>query len=172
MDEARFGLKVWHRRRWCPKGFRPPWVFRDKYEWLWLYAAVEPLTGESFFLYLPHLDGKCFEVFLQELGKEYPGEEIVVVLDGAPGHRSGEVDWPEGMEALSLPSYSPELNPVERLFEELRARLSNQVFETVEAIMEALSEALEPYWEEPSKLARLTGYGWWLRSLPQMQTLT
>jgi hypothetical protein len=44
MDEARFGLKSWHRRRWCPRGIRPPWVVEDRYEWLWLYAAVEPRT--------------------------------------------------------------------------------------------------------------------------------
>jgi hypothetical protein len=49
MDEARLGLKVWFRRRWCPKGVRPPWIVEDRYEWLWLYAAIEPRTGESFF---------------------------------------------------------------------------------------------------------------------------
>ena len=170
MDEARFGLKTWHRRRWCPKGFRPPWVVEDRYEWLWLYAAVEPATGESFHLYLPRLDGVCFEVFLWELRKAYPGEQIVLVLDGAPGHRSGRVSWPEGMEALPLPPYSPELNPVERLFEELRAKLSNMVFASVEAMMGTLTEALRPYWETPSTLAGLTGYGWWLEGTSNIET--
>jgi hypothetical protein len=87
MDEARFGLKSWHRRRWCPKGFRPPWIHQDTYEWLWLYVAVEPATGESFCLYLPRLDGECFEIFLGELNRACPGE-AVVILDGAPGHRA------------------------------------------------------------------------------------
>lgn len=115
------------------------------------------------------MDGECFEIFLRELNKAYPGE-AVVVLDGAPGHRSGQISWPEGVEALPLPPYSPELNPVERYFQELRARLSNRIFETVEQSMEALSEALAPYWENPSMLASLTGYSWWLQSLPDMQT--
>jgi hypothetical protein len=44
--------------------------------------------------------------------------------------------------------------------QELRARLSNKVFDTIDEIMEALSEALAPYWEDPAKLASLTGYGW------------
>ena len=61
LDEARFGLKSWHRRRWCPCGHRPPWVVQDRYEWLWLYAAVEPATGESCCLYLPYLDAGCFQ---------------------------------------------------------------------------------------------------------------
>lgn len=142
----------------------------DRYEWLWLYAAVEPASGESFYLYLPRLDGACFETFLWELSKAYPGEQIVLVLDGAPGHRSGRVSWPEGMEALPLPPYSPELNPVERLFEELRAGLSNMVFGSVEAMMETLTGVLKPYWKTPPALARLTGYGWWLEGIPNMQT--
>jgi hypothetical protein len=52
-DEARFGLINWHRKRYCPKGFRPPYVVRRAYEWTYLYAAVDPTNGESFSLYLP-----------------------------------------------------------------------------------------------------------------------
>ena len=64
LDEARFGLKSWHRRRWCPWGYRPPWIVQDRYEWLWLYAAVEPDTGDSCCLYLPYLDTACFQRFI------------------------------------------------------------------------------------------------------------
>ncbi len=92
------------------------------------------------------------------------------MLDGAPGHRSGQVSWPEEIEALPLPPYSPELNPVERLFEELRRELSNRIFETVEAMMGALSGVLSPYWETPSALASLTGYGWWLEGVSNVET--
>lgn len=60
LDEARFGLKSWYRRRWCPRGIRPPWVVEDRYEWLWRYAAAEPCSGQSFFLLLPGLDSRCF----------------------------------------------------------------------------------------------------------------
>lgn len=110
MDEARFGLKVWHRRRWCPKGHRPPWMVEDRYEWTWLYAAVEPATGESFCLYMPNLDGLCFEVFFQKCREAYPEDKIVLVMDGAGGHRNKSVQWPEGIEGWRLPAYSPELN--------------------------------------------------------------
>ena len=82
-DEARFGLINWHRRRYCPKGFRPPYVVRRSYEWTYLYAAVEPTTGESFCLYLPGMDDGCLEVFLEELSKAYPENHSLVVLDGA-----------------------------------------------------------------------------------------
>jgi transposase len=170
MDEARFGLKVWHRRRWCPTGHRPPWKVEDRYEWTWLYVAVEPATGESFSLYMPHLDGDCFEIFLAKLRERYPGDEIVLVLDGAGAHRNKSVAWPDGVEGMPLPAYSPELNPAERWFEELRARLSNCIFETTQAIEEALTEALRPFWEAPEHLARLTGYGWWIENISSMPT--
>ena len=145
-------------------------MFQDKYEWLWLYAAVEPSTGESLSLYMPRLDGDCFAVFLEELRRAYPGEEIVLVSDRAGSHTSSRVAWPEGIEPLFLPARSPELDPVERWFEELRGPLANEVFETVEAIGDALAEALRPYWEAPEELARLTGYDWWIEATGSILT--
>jgi transposase len=60
------------------------------YEWTYLYAAVDPTTGESFCIYLPRLDGCCFEAFLECLGEAYADHRLVVVLDGAPSHTSKE----------------------------------------------------------------------------------
>lgn len=85
-DEARLGLIDWHRRRYCPKGIRPPCTVRRVYKWTWLYAAVEPTTGEQACLSLPYLDGDCLEVFLAELAKDYPAERIVLLTDNAPSH--------------------------------------------------------------------------------------
>ena len=115
-DEARFGLINWHRRRYCPKGFRPPYIVRRSYEWTYLYAALEPTTGESFCLYLPGMDRGCLQGFLDRLSEAYPHNHLLVVLDGAPSHRSEEIVWPENVDFLRLPAYSPELDPVERWF--------------------------------------------------------
>lgn len=172
MDEARFGLKTWYHRRWCPKGHRPPRVHKKKYEWLWLYAAVEPATGESFCMYMSHLDGTCFEVFLRKLQEAYPEDQIVLVMDRAGSHQNKSVEWPEDIRPLRLPPRSPELNPAERWFRELRRWLSNRVFETTEAIEETLTERLRPYWNDKHLLRRLTGYDWWLDGLANTKTLT
>ncbi|MEM7789442.1 MAG: IS630 family transposase [Bacteroidota bacterium] len=161
VDEARFGLKTWFRRRWCPRGHRPPWLHQHRYEWTWLYAAVEPATGESLTLYMPHLDGDCFGVFLEELRRAYPDDAIRLVLDGAGAHVSAKVGWPEAITPLPLPPRSPELDPAERWFGALRGPLANTAFESLAALEAALSEALRPYWEDAKRLARLTGYGWW-----------
>jgi transposase len=58
------------------------------YEWFWLYAAVEPESGGSFFLFIPHLNGDCFEIFLQEFRNHFTEHRIGIVLDGASSHRS------------------------------------------------------------------------------------
>src|SRR5215207_1038860 len=93
-DEARFGLINWHRRRYCPKGFRPPYIVRRSYKWTYLYAAVEPTTGESFCLYLPGMDSRCLQSFLEEISKAYSENHLLVVLDGAPSHRSEQISVP------------------------------------------------------------------------------
>jgi hypothetical protein len=70
LDEGRFGLITWLRRRWCPLGERPPWIVQEEYEWVWLYAAMDPTTGTGVFLLLPTVEGACLELFLQHLRHE------------------------------------------------------------------------------------------------------
>ena len=162
LDEARFGLKVRHRRRWCPFGDRPPWLHADRYQWFWLYVAVEPTTGESVVLYLPHTDGICLERFLQEVRRAVPEEEpLALVLDGSGSHTSQHIRWPAGMHRLPLPRYSPELNPPERWFEELRKSLANRIFDTLTDLETALTETLRPYWDNPAQLVQLIAFPWW-----------
>jgi transposase len=168
-DEARFGLINWHRRRYCPKGFRPPYTVRHAYEWTYLYAALDPETGESFCLYLPGMDGLCLEAFLECLGEAYADYDLLVVLDGAPSHTSGQITQPENVSFLRLPAYSPELNPVERWFLEFRRGLSNRIFETVELLQEALTETLEPYWQDLDRLRRLVGFSWWVEAIESLR---
>jgi transposase len=159
-----------HRRRWCPRGARPPWAVDDRYARLWLYAAVEPTTGESFFLFLPRTDGACLELFLGAFRAAVPDGAVALVLDGSGGHTSGRVAWPTAVEALPLPAYSPELNPVERLFEELRAALANRVFDSLAGLERALTAALRRYWDDPPALRRLTAYPWWVEGVRSITT--
>jgi transposase len=166
-DEARFGLINWRHRRYCPKGFRPPRVVRRRCEWTYLYAAVEPATGESFCSYMPGMDGRCFEAFLKCLGEAYHGHHLVLVLDNAPSHHSKRIAHPENVSLVNLPAYSPELNPAERWFQEFRRVLSNKLFESVAALQAALTEALAPYWLEPDLLQRLTGFPWWVEAVEE-----
>lgn len=88
------------------------------------------------------------------------------MLDGAPSHRSKEVTYPENASLLELPAYSPELDPVERWFQEFRRELSNRTFESVGLLQEALSQTLAPYWDNPpARLRQLTGFSWWTEAV-------
>jgi putative transposase len=123
MDEARFGLKTWYHRRWCPKGHRPPRVHKKKYEWLWLLRGRgagdrRELLSDA----REHLDETCFEVFLRKLQEAYPDDQIVLVMDRAGSHQNKSVEWPEDIRPLRLPPRSPELNPAERRMRGLRRR--------------------------------------------------
>jgi hypothetical protein len=160
-DEGRFGLKCWFRRRWCTCGHRPPWIVADRYEWVWVYIAVEPTTGACCCLLLPHVDTICLNLFLAAVRAEWPAERIGVVLDGSGSHRSARVVWPEGIVPLPLPAYAPELNPAEQVFRHLRTRLANRVFATMEELTQTLTHALRCWWDDPQVVMRQTGYPWW-----------
>jgi putative transposase len=172
LDEGRFGLKNWFHRRWCPKGIRPPWIVDDRYESFWLYAAVEPTTGSGHFLLLPDVTGECLELFLQHLRNEVGAETVGVVLDSSGSHRSEQFLWPAGMKPLYLPSYSPELNPVEQVFRHLRKRLSNTVFADLDALQAALVEELQKFWANPTILLHLTNYPWWVEGTQAILSLS
>lgn len=77
----------------------------------------------------------------------------------------GQVHWPAGYRPIALPAYSPELDPAEQIFRQLRQALANRIFDTLEDVEAALTEALCPFWEHPERLQRLTGYPWWTQAV-------
>jgi transposase len=98
----------------------------------------------------------------------FRGQRVGIVLDNAPSHRSHQVQWPDGLERLPLPTYSPELNPVEQVFRRFRAALSNRVFTSQEDLEEAVIHELERLWDDPPAVQRLTAYPWWREAFPDM----
>ena len=109
-------------------------------------------------------------MFLDEFQKVYPNDPITIVMDGAPAHRSAQIDWPKHIQPLSLPPYSPELDPAERLFKELRRTLANEVFDSIDCLEDDLTDALKPYWENPKVLRKLVGYPWWMEAAANIKT--
>jgi transposase len=166
-DEGRFGLRVGLRKRWCPCGVRPPWLVHDRYEWLWLYAAVEPATGQSLFLLLPRVTKEWFARFLAAFAQEMGEARVGLVLDGSGAHRAA-IPWPEQVVPVPLPRYSPELNPAEQIFRVLRATLANRIFATLAELETTITASIQPYWDQPALVQRLTGYPWWTTAVYTM----
>ena len=160
-DEGRFGLKTWFRRRWCPRGMRPPWIVEDRYEWSWVYVAVEPTTGWSYVLLLPETTSGCLEIFCRALQQATGPQRIGLVLDGAGSHRSAQFPWSGHLVPVRLPAYSPELNPAEQLFRHLRKQLANRLFDSIKELERALSEEIRKWQHDRVSIRRLMGYPWW-----------
>ena len=143
MDEARFGQQGTTTRVWAKKGSRPTAAKQTRYEWLYFYAAVEPLTGENIALQAPDVNTETMSVFLQMISKDLnPNDHAVLIMDQAGWHRSKQLKVPANITILFLPPYSPELNPIERLWGFMRSHyLSNRVYENYKHLLRASAEA-------------------------------
>ena len=143
MDEARFGQQGTVTDVWARRGSRPSAVRQTRYEWCYLYAAVEPTTGESAALVAPNVNTGTMNAFLKVLDAERkPDEHFVLIMDRAGWHVSRELEMPDGITALLQPPYSPELNPVENLWHYLRSHyLSNRAYVDYDALLEAGTDA-------------------------------
>lgn len=142
-DEAGFGRINKPKYCWCQKGCRPCVPCHHIREYRYAYGAVEPLTGESFFLVLPYSDTGCMNVFLKHLSNEFPNDLIILVCDGAAWHKSRSLVVPSNIELFFLPPATPEMNPIEQIWKEIRKRgFCNEVFSTLEKVIDRLCDTI------------------------------
>jgi hypothetical protein len=165
-DEARIGQKGRTCHRWYERGVRPPGLADKRFESLHLFAACRPGTDQAFALALPEATAKTMGLFLTAFaGQLAPGTHAVLLLDRAGWHGAGRLAVPENVTLLPLPAYSPELNPVERVWLYLRERfLSHRVLADYAAVLDAACDAWNALAGETGRLASLTAYPYLLRS--------
>lgn len=142
-DEAGFGRINKPKHCWCFKGLRPTVPCHHIREYRYAYGAVEPKTGEAFFLVLPYCNTDCMNVFLRELSRTYANDYILLVADGAAWHKSKSLEIPENIEIFPLPPYTPEMNPIEQIWKEIRKRgFKNEIFQTLEHVIDRLCDTI------------------------------
>lgn len=160
-DEMRYGLMSNMRRSWSLVGARAILPHQQAFANRYLFTAVNPLTGESFHLLgIDEMDTEAEFVFLTELKKRHPDQSVVVVLDNAPCHRSKRLKEIPGLTLIYLPSYSPELNPPERFFEEIRRATANLVFDGIAKLEETITRAVNTWSNNLHAMKQLLGYAW------------
>jgi len=166
-DEARFGRISQQVACWSPQGRRPIVPSQIVREYTYVYGAVCPQTGEHVSLILPTMETVCFNLFLEEMSRCNPDHHVVLITDGAASHRSKELVLPEHMTLMSLPPYSPELNPQENVWKEIRKEggFYNRVFKSMNEVEEALVKVLQAFSNRFTALKRLTTYPW-LKNCP------
>lgn len=161
-DEARVGQKGTLTRLWAHKGTRPRAVRDTRYEWTLLFGAVCPDRAVGVGIVMPYANTEAMNEHLKEIGKAVsPGAHAMLLLDGAAWHGSLKLAPPENITLVTLPPYSPELNPVENIWEYLRKnKLANRLYETYEDIVEACCEAWNYLMAMPEQIASIATRSW------------
>jgi DDE superfamily endonuclease len=160
-DEMRYGLISNFRRSWSKVGERTIVDNQQSFDNRYLFSAVSPISGDSFHLSgIDGFDGPAANVFLLELKRKYQDVMVVLVWDNAPCHRPKVHRRMPGLIVLFLPPYSPELNPTERFFGELRKATANRIWGSIEEQEEAIKDRLIALTDDIEGMKRLCGYDW------------
>lgn len=161
----RLGLHGQVRRRWTPRGVKLRLKVQVRYVWRYLALAVDPT-------------GRLRWRWLERFRKEPVAETVAawradglaaLVWDSAPSHRAALVRA-VGLPLVALPSYAPELNPAERIFEELRRAVEGFVYADIEAKVAAVDAVLADLAADPARVRRLVGWSWITDALAQLPT--
>jgi putative transposase len=166
-DETRLGLLPVVRRRITACGVQPVATVTYQFDNFYLYGAVEPTTGASFFLELPSLNSRAFQVWLDGFATAFPDSVNVLILDNGAGHKAKAVCWPANVVPVFLPPYSPELNPIERLWRDLKDKLADIPVKTIVALSEAMSAIIQHY--SPTTLQSLTSFAYFVQAVEAVQ---
>ena len=161
-DEHRYGLIPVVRKCWTLRGVRPTVPYRTKYEWSYLYSALE-VDGENAaeFLCLPEVSLEMSGLFLEHLAASDPDAEHIVIWDQAGFHPKPELHAvPEHVHLVSLPPYSPELNPTEAIGDVIKDRIGNVLWEKLDDLEQAIGEELRPLYENAECVRRLVSHPW------------
>jgi transposase len=142
-DEARIGQKNGLVRQWARRGTRPRQPADQRYQSAYLFGAICPARGVGAALAMPFANTQAMQAHLDEIGRTVArGAHAVLLLDRAGWHTTEKLTIPNNLTMILLPSRSPELNPVENIWQFLRANwLSNRVFQTYDEIIAAACEA-------------------------------
>ncbi|KXB60455.1 transposase [Leptotrichia wadei] len=128
-DEASFGRINKPKCCWCNNKFRPCVPCHHIREYRYAFGAVEPLTGERFFLVMPNCNTNNMSIFLKELSKTYSEDIMILVCDGAAWHKSKNLEISENIIITHIPPYTPEMNPIEQIWKQIRQMgFGNKIF--------------------------------------------
>jgi hypothetical protein len=156
-DELRLGLRGTTRRVWGRRGTKVRQRLQLQYEWRYLFAAVDGQSGRVWWNWVPSMKAEA-------LWPTIVGLQAMAVLEGlvwdnAPSHRDDDITDLD-LAFVGLPPYSPELNPAERLFEEIRRHVEGRVYATLDAKVADVQAFLEDLDADPPRVRRLCGWDW------------
>ena len=126
-------------------------------------AAVDPVNGDKFFLVLPNCNTACMNVFLRELSEAFVKDYILLAADNAIWHKAKSLEIPDNIRFFYLPPRTPELNPIEQIWKEVRKRgFKNKIFRTLDNVVDHLCGTLNSLSNDCVK--SITLRNWFLQS--------
>lgn len=160
-DEARYGLAPVVRRMWTSRGTEVVCPVEKRYQWGYVFGALQVGGGGCEFLLSPRVCKEADRCFLEQISARDPGAVHVVIGDGAGfHHRDGADGLPENIRLITLPPYSPELNPVEKLWDMMKDDLCHQCFDSLEECENAITKFLKAFWVDARNVFSLVGNGY------------
>jgi len=159
-DEARFGRINSPHKCWV-QGKRPVVYCQIEREYTYAYVAACPIDGTMDSLVLPVVSSAAMSMFLEEVSVRHIDKTIIMFMDQAGWHKAKDLNIPKNIRLVSLPAYSPELNPVEHIWDELREKwFHNFTFDSISGVEDRLVEGLRDLEENLALVQSLTGFQW------------
>lgn len=156
-DEGRFGRINTVQKCWCQKGIIPKVTQQLIREYTYAFSSVCPETGNICSLIMPYADSEAMSVFLKVLSEQQQDERIILCMDKAGWHTTKQLEIPNNIVLWFLPPYSPELNPVELIWRELRTKyFNNKTFNSINNVEDYLELALIDFAKDKESIKKLT----------------
>jgi transposase len=161
-DEARIGQKNGRTRLWARRGTRPRLPADQRYQNAYIFGAICPARGKGAALLMPYANTEAMQMHLIEISRQIARKaHAVLLMDRAGWHTTGKLNVPKNITIILLPSRSPELNPVENIWQYIRQNwLSSRVFETYDAIIDAGCEAWNKLIAQPETITSIGMRDW------------
>ena len=161
-DEARFGQQNNTTRLWAAKGSRPRAIRQQQFEYAYLFGAVCPGTGKTEALITPFVNKEAMTQHMKQISEVTEhGRHAVVIMDGAGWHTFDTAQPFDNVTLIKLPPYSPELNPIEQVWQWLRQRhLSNRTFSGYEEIVSACTTAWNKFRADVKTVRSICSRDW------------
>lgn len=155
--EGRFGRVNIPKASWAPLGIRPVVGKQVVRQSFYVYCAVAPSVGKISSLILPFANTDMMNLFLDNVSKEFINNEIMMQIDGAGWHRSKSLIIPKNIFLIVQPPYSPEVNPTEHIWDEIREKyLHNKIFNSLEETMKKVCDGLNDMMLKPGYVKSMT----------------
>ena len=156
-DEGRFGRISRPRSCWAPPGIRPETPAQIVREAIYAFTAVAPSIGKMCSLILPSANTETMNIFLQHVSHTFSNYFLVMQVDQASWHCSKDLLLPENIRLIKQPPYSPEVNPVEHIWDDIREKyFHNRIFSSLDTVTETVCEALNTLSNNSDRITSMT----------------